>query len=91
MDFQADNSYLLIFERFGLEDLFMENGVDLAVWAHQHSYERMWPIYNYTILNGSDAEPYRNPKAVVHVTTGSAVRFPATYAYSHFFSTIVAK
>jgi hypothetical protein len=60
---------------FGLEDLFMEHGVDLAIWAHEHSYERMWPMYNHTVYNGTanDQNPYDNPQAVVHVTTGSAV------------------
>jgi hypothetical protein len=58
---------------FGLEDLFMKNGVDLAIWAHEHSYERMFPLYNHRVYNGSVEEPYRNPKALVHVTTGSAV------------------
>jgi hypothetical protein len=57
---------------FGLEDLFMQYGVDLAIWAHEHSYERMWPLYNYQVYNGSYEEPYRNPRALVHVTTGSA-------------------
>jgi len=54
----------------------MENGVDLAIWAHEHSYERMWPMYNFTVLNGTDdpTNPYKNPKALVHLTTGSAVR-----------------
>ncbi|KAF0292884.1 Acid phosphatase type 7 [Amphibalanus amphitrite] len=33
----------------GLEDLLMQYGVDLAVWGHEHSYERMWPLYNYRI------------------------------------------
>ncbi|CAG7837424.1 unnamed protein product [Allacma fusca] len=56
----------------GLEDLFMENGVDLAIWAHQHSYERMFPLYNYQVYKGSETEPYKNPKALVHITTGSA-------------------
>lgn len=52
----------------------MQQGVDLTVWAHEHSYERLWPLYNHTVYNGSIEEPYRNPKAMVHVTTGSAVR-----------------
>lgn len=57
---------------FGLEDLFYNYGVDVEIWAHQHSYERLWPIYNYTVLNGSYSEPYKNPKAPVHLVTGSA-------------------
>ncbi|KAF7267331.1 hypothetical protein GWI33_019449 [Rhynchophorus ferrugineus] len=57
---------------FGLEDLFYEYGVDLQIWAHEHSYERLWPIYNYTVYNGSYHAPYTNPKAPVHFTTGSA-------------------
>lgn len=31
---------------FGLEDLLYNYGVDLEIWAHEHSYERLWPIYN---------------------------------------------
>lgn len=50
----------------------MDNGVDVAIWAHQHSYERLYPIYNYNVRNGSHEEPYRNAKAPVHITTGSA-------------------
>ncbi|KAF0314612.1 Acid phosphatase type 7 [Amphibalanus amphitrite] len=56
----------------GLEDLLMQYGVDLAVWGHEHSYERMWPLYNYRIYNGTDDNPYRNPGAPVHIVTGSA-------------------
>ncbi|KAL2099372.1 hypothetical protein ACEWY4_005852 [Coilia grayii] len=56
----------------GLEDLFYRYGVDLEVWAHEHSYERLWPVYNYTVFNGSLNEPYVNPKAPVHIITGSA-------------------
>ncbi|CAB3360188.1 Hypothetical predicted protein [Cloeon dipterum] len=57
---------------FGLEDLFYKNGVDLEIWAHEHSYERLFPIYNYTMYNGSTEEPYTNYKAPVHIITGSA-------------------
>ncbi|KAJ8927178.1 hypothetical protein NQ314_020454 [Rhamnusium bicolor] len=57
---------------FGLEDLLYNYGVDLEIWAHEHSYERLWPIYNYTVYNGSYEQPYVNPRAPVHIVTGSA-------------------
>lgn len=60
------------FHMFGLEELFYEQGVDVEIWAHEHSYERSWPIYDYKVCNGSLAEPYRNPCAPVHLITGSA-------------------
>lgn len=60
------------FNLFGLEPLLYEYGVDLALWAHEHSYERLWPVYNSTVMNGSTSA-YVNPRATVHVTTGSAV------------------
>lgn len=57
---------------FRLEDLFYKYGVDLMLWAHEHSYERLFPIYNRQICNGSVEQPYTNPCAPVHLTTGSA-------------------
>lgn len=57
---------------YGLEDLFYKYGVDLELWAHEHSYERLWPIYNYQVFNGSTKAPYTNPGAPVHIITGSA-------------------
>nr|AYV89047.1 Iron/zinc purple acid phosphatase-like protein [Tetranychus truncatus] len=56
----------------GLEDLFYKYGVDLEIWGHEHFYERLWPIYNLKVYNGSLDEPYTNPSAPVHITTGSA-------------------
>ncbi|XP_050990017.1 acid phosphatase type 7 [Labeo rohita] len=56
----------------GLEDLFYQHGVDLELWAHEHTYERLWPVYDYKVFNGSSEEPYVNPKAPVHIITGSA-------------------
>ena len=56
-----------------LEPLFYDYGVDLAVWAHDHEYQRIFPLYNYTLCKGSESEPYKNPRAPVHVISGSAV------------------
>eukprot|EP00750_Incisomonas_marina_P029079 INCI704.5.p1 GENE.INCI704.5~~INCI704.5.p1 ORF type:complete len:108 (+),score=20.81 INCI704.5:214-537(+) len=36
------------------------------------SYERLWPTFNGSVLNGTAAEPYTNPGAAVHVVTGAA-------------------
>lgn len=63
---------LPILHAYGLEDLFYKYGVDLEIWAHEHMYERMWPLYDYKVYNGSLDEPYTNPKAPVHIITGSA-------------------
>ncbi|XP_054163358.1 acid phosphatase type 7-like [Oppia nitens] len=61
-----------IVHTLGLEDLFYEYGVDLELWAHEHVYERMWPLYDRQVYNGSTDEPYTNPPAPVHIITGSA-------------------
>jgi len=63
---------LPILRWYGMEKLLYDSGVDLAIWAHEHSYERLWPLYDYEVRNGSYAEPYRNPRAPVHIITGSA-------------------
>ncbi|XP_030575500.1 acid phosphatase type 7 isoform X4 [Archocentrus centrarchus] len=56
----------------GLEDLFYRYGVDVELWAHEHTYERLWPVYGDKVYNGSKEQPYVNPKAPVHIITGSA-------------------
>jgi len=56
---------------YGLEKLFYSSGVDLIVGAHEHNYERFWPMYNYTIFNGTIG-PYIDPPAPTLVVTGSA-------------------
>ncbi|RWS28741.1 Iron/zinc purple acid phosphatase-like protein, partial [Leptotrombidium deliense] len=63
---------LPVIHAYGLEDLFYNYGVDLEIWAHEHVYERMWPVYDRNVYNGSYDEPYTNPKAPVHLVTGSA-------------------
>lgn len=64
------------FYRWGLEELFYQHGVDLEIWAHEHSYERLWPVFDRKVCNGSVETPYTNPKAPVHIITGSAVSTP---------------
>lgn len=56
----------------GMEKVMFKYGVDLMFWAHEHSYERLWPVYDRKVYNGSLTAPYTNPKAPVHVITGSA-------------------
>jgi len=56
---------------FGLEDVLYDYGVDLAIWAHEHSYERLFPLYKFKMMNGSYDKPYTNPRAPVHIITGS--------------------
>lgn len=47
--------------------------VDMAFWGHEHIYERLYPMYNYTIMKGSEDFPYTDAKAMVNIITGSAV------------------
>lgn len=63
---------LPILKMFGLEKLLWKYGVDIAIWAHEHSYERLWPLYDNVVYNGSDEHPYRYPGAPIHIVTGSA-------------------
>ncbi|CAD5226353.1 unnamed protein product [Bursaphelenchus okinawaensis] len=56
---------------YGLEKLFYDNGVDVYFGAHEHNYERFYPIYQFQVLNGTSS-PYTNPKAPVHIVSGSA-------------------
>lgn len=47
-------------------------GVDVALWGHEHIYERLWPVYDYKVMNGTN--PYYNTPAPVHIISGAAVR-----------------
>lgn len=46
---------------------YIINLLTVELWAHEHSYERLWPIYNFTVFNGSTEHPYTNPGAPVHI------------------------
>ncbi|CAD5205997.1 unnamed protein product [Bursaphelenchus okinawaensis] len=55
----------------GLEKLFIENGVDMGFWGHQHSYERFFPISYRRVYNLTE-NPYHNAPAPTYVITGAA-------------------
>ncbi len=60
---------------FPPEELFFQSGVDIVFAGHMHSYERMWPVYNRQVCNGTvdPNNPYRNPPAPVHFVVGAGV------------------
>lgn len=70
---------LPILHAYGLEDLFYRHGVDIEIYGHEHTYERMYPVYNQTVYNGSMTEPYTDSRAPIHLITGSAVSYPHHY------------
>ncbi|CAF0901288.1 unnamed protein product [Didymodactylos carnosus] len=55
------------------DDECLNNGgyIYVKFWAHEHSYERLWPVYDNKIYNGTDGA-YIDPGAPVHIITGSA-------------------
>lgn len=57
-----------------LEPVFHKYGVDIVFGAHWHTYERLWPVYNNTVLNGTtDPEnPYHDANAPMHIVAGAA-------------------
>eukprot|EP00117_Sycon_ciliatum_P006498 scpid49464/ scgid4203/ Iron/zinc purple acid phosphatase-like protein len=54
--------------RASLEALFYEKGVDFIVEGHEHSYERLWPVFNGSVPQ----ENYINPRAPIHFISGQA-------------------
>ncbi|KAH7709543.1 Protein F18E2.1 b [Aphelenchoides avenae] len=55
----------------GLEKLFLDHGMDLGFWGHEHSYERFYPVSERKVYNQTE-NPYHNAPAPVYVITGSA-------------------
>jgi len=53
---------------YSLEELFYKYGVDIIFAGHEHSYERMWPVYNLEVTQ----HDYIDCKAPVHIVTGTA-------------------
>jgi predicted phosphodiesterase len=63
--------------RTELETLFVEQGVDLVIWGHDHYYERTWPVINSTVqdrgVNGNGID-FSEPGAPIHIIAGTAGR-----------------
>ena len=55
--------------KWGFEELLYRYGVDVYFGAHEHSYERFFPVYNKRFVAGPDA--YVDPPAPVHITVGA--------------------
>lgn len=53
---------------FRLESLFNAQGVDMIIQAHEHSYERLYPLFDGKVERFN----YLNPRAPVHVISGAA-------------------
>ncbi|KAJ8719862.1 hypothetical protein PYW08_012037 [Mythimna loreyi] len=72
VDCQQEYSRIGLHGMWAIEPLLKEYGVDLVIWAHDHLYERSFPLYDNKVYNGSTEHPYVNPGAPVHIITGSA-------------------
>ena len=59
---------------YGLEQLFADNGVDIAYWGHIHLYQRSFPVLNQTFTT-FPTDLYTNPIYPVHVVTGIISQF----------------
>lgn len=55
--------------KFGLEQMFAENKVDIEIWGHVHNYQRSFPLFNHT-FETQPKDIYTDPKYPVHVITG---------------------
>ena len=57
----------------GLDTLLARYNVSIVFVAHEHSYERTWPVYNQTV-DASQKNPgtYTNPHYPVHIVSGAA-------------------
>eukprot|EP00474_Spongospora_subterranea_P010166 CRZ10624.1 hypothetical protein [Spongospora subterranea] len=55
--------------RTQLEDLFITAQVDIALWGHDHSYQRSCPVFNNKCTIKGDDDGYSGP---IHLVVGAA-------------------
>lgn len=57
----------------GLEKTFLKYSVNLVMAAHEHSYERTWPVRNSTaVTEHQEPNRYENAQAPTYIVTGAA-------------------
>ena len=63
--------------REAMEILLYDFQVDLAIWGHDHHYERTYPVFEenvYSNNSGSISDPYYKPGATIHIVAGMSGR-----------------
>ena len=63
--------------REAMESLLFDYNVDLAIWGHDHHYERTHPVFEeevYANNTGNYEDPYYLPGATIHIVAGMAGR-----------------
>jgi len=63
--------------REAMESLLYEYQVDLAIWGHDHHYERTYPVFEenvYSNNSGSVSDPFYKPGATIHIVAGMSGR-----------------
>ena len=63
--------------REAMEPLLFEYGVNLAIYGHDHHYERTYPVFQekvYSNNSGDISNPYYNPGATIHIVAGNSGR-----------------
>jgi len=61
-DTTAGDFFVSLYMQQGFEDLLYKYKVDLAIWGHQHSYERTCPVYKQKCV----------PDGITHIVVGTA-------------------
>ena len=63
--------------REAMESLLFDYQVDLAIWGHDHHYERTYPVFEeevYSNNSGTQNDPFYKPGATIHIVAGMAGR-----------------
>jgi hypothetical protein len=55
---------------YSMEDLIYKHNVDIYLTAHEHSYERTFPVYK-GVVDVQQNHTYLNPKYPVHIVSGA--------------------